>query len=1409
MLLEQDLIPFQVSPLPPGPWLVFAPHPDDETFGMGGALLLARENRIPVTVVVLTDGRLGGGDDVALVEAREREARAAAERLGIQTIDFWREPDRDLRPTPALVAKVGELLKQAAPATVFFPSPMEYHPDHRATARSVWEAAGRAGFQGKLWAYEISTEGRVDRLIDITAVAEKKRDLMAVYRSQLAENDYPDKIMGLNRARTYSLPAQVRYAEGFYDFTPHRGRPFAEAVYETLTPYWRGPTIESVPTEEAAAAEPEVQPPSPVWEADKAPLVSLIVRTKDRPRLLGEALESLAAQTYPNLEVIVVNDGGEDVEDIVQAYRPRFAALHYLDLQPGRGRSAAGNAGLEKASGEYLGFLDDDDWLLPEHVSLLVTVLQDCPERAVYGGIQCVRYQNGEWKSCYVYNESYDPLKLQSKNFLPIHAVLFKRSLVVEGCRMDERFDRYEDWDFWLQMAEKTRFYHVNWITGCYRIGAGGGFGFESNEADQQEGQKALYEKWRHRWSPEVLLQLVQYAREGIERPFSEAHLHNLKQVVEEKDRALSFQQAHVNNLERLVEQRDHALSSQQTHVANLEQLVNGQTEHIANLENQLEATRTHIHNLETSHQAQLEALHQDAHHWRTAYQMVIASTSWRVSAPVRGLGRAWQRIGRWVRRRTYYPRLRPAHQLEALAEGGFRALGSDPHFMLEFSKGGCPSRWVLLQVRLIGDKVSQPEIYFETGEGFSERQKFSLRPAGQGYFSALVRLPDEVRVLRLDPLQEASKLQSVDLVITEIGSLEAAVRLLGPRMLQLTRNPNLWRSRAAWLLRTLRQHGWRGTKQLIAGAAMQQERKSDYQAWFNRYGRLSETDREHIREHLKHLGHRPRISVLMPVYNPEEKWLRAAIDSVLAQLYPDWELCIADDASTAPHVRKVLEESRNRDSRIKVIYRGENGHIVAASNSALALASGEFVALMDHDDELAEHALYMVAVTANRHPDVGLIYSDEDKIDEQGRHFDPYFKPDWNPLLLFGQNYFNHLTAYRMDLMRRAGGFRLGLEGSQDWDLALRVSDLIQPKQIRHVPYVLYHWRAVSGSTARAPEEKDYASRAAIQAVSEHVERCGRKAKLEILPGGHCRIRFLLQDKPPAVSLIIPTRDGYNLLHQCVETLVQKTDYPDYEVIIVDNRSQDAQTLAYLEKLACRPQFTVLHYDAPFNFSAINNFAARHAQGEVLGFLNNDLEVLTPDWLYEMVSHAINPETGAVGAMLYYPDNHIQHAGVILGIGGVAGHAYQGFPRGYSGQMGRARLAQNLSAITAACLLVRRGVFEEVGGFDEKDLAVAFNDVDLCLKIQSHGYRNVWTPVAELNHHESATRGYEDTPEKQARFKREIQVMKQRWGALLHRDPVYNPNLSLSHCDFSIADAPRLQKPWFEFAAPIRESAA
>ncbi len=1116
------------------------------------------------------------------------------------------------------------------------------------------------------------------------------------------------------------------------------------------------------------------------------PQVSVVVRTKDRPETLAKALGSLAVQTYPYLEVIVVNDGGHDVAQQLDGLCSHFTSLHYLNLQPGRGRSVAGNTALEVAAGKYIGFLDDDDWLLPGHISLLVDALEEAPERAAYSGIQCVRLEGGQWRKLHVYNEPFDPLKLLTRNFLPIHSVLFERSLVAGGCRMDERFERYEDWDFWLQVAEKTDFLHVDQVTGCYRVGEGAGFGFETDRQEQIEALKALYAKWRKRWPDEVLVRLIQYAREGIERPLKEAHLANLEKLIQEKDRALEGQQVHLTNLEHLIEEKDRIFSAQQVHVSNLETLLEeARTEQAK--------ARLEKDELEGDYRHRIEALQHEVRHWQGLHQEILRSTSWRISAPVRMAGRALRRLQYWVRRRTRAAEPKPLNQLRKLAGGTFEALGADPHFLLDFSDGGFPCRWTVVAATIEGEGVTDPEIYFDMGEGFNERHKFVLSHVGGSRFQALVRLPDRVRGMRLDPLHSTGRLGRVELSVTEIGTPEAVFRL----GVKLLRESVAWLDEMEELSGIWRNRGWQGVKLWFSGIDWDAGDGKDYPAWFERHGRLTASDRRSLRRHLQTLSRKPLISVLMPVHDPDERWLRAAIDSVRRQLYPGWELCIADDASTRPHVRRVLEEYRALDSRVKVIYREHNGHIAVASNDALALASGEYLALLDHDDELAEHALYMMAVEIDRHPEARLLYSDEDKIDEAGRHFDPYFKPDWNPLLLLGQNYLNHLTLYHVDVVRRAGGFRQGFEGSQDWDLALRVSESLQPEQIRHVPFVLYHWRAVSGSTARAPEEKDYTSAPALQAVSEHLQRTGRPGEVESLPGGHCRVRFQLPANPPKVSLIIPTHDGYDLLRRCVATLVAQTDYPDYEVLVVDNRSKDPKVLAYLDELSEWPRFRVLRYDRPFNFSAINNFAVRQARGEVLGFLNNDLEILHSGWLREMVSHVVQPGTGAVGAMLYYPDGRIQHAGVILGIGGVAGHAWVGYPNGTPGQMGRLRLPQNLTAVTAACLLVRREVFDTVGGFDENELKVAFNDVDLCLKIHKAGYRNVWTPLAQLKHHESATRGYEDTPEKQGRFRREIEIMQRRWGGWLRHDPAYNPNLTLEDCDFSLSLRPRVAKPW------------
>jgi GT2 family glycosyltransferase len=557
------------------------------------------------------------------------------------------------------------------------------------------------------------------------------------------------------------------------------------------------------------------------------------------------------------------------------------------------------------------------------------------------------------------------------------------------------------------------------------------------------------------------------------------------------------------------------------------------------------------------------------------------------------------------------------------------------------------------------------------------------------------------------------------------------------------------------------------------------------YGQWLQQNG-VRESDLRRMREIAAVLPRRPVISIVMATYDTRIAHLRAALDSVIAQAYPHWELCVADDGSHDPAIASLLAQYAEADSRIRYVVRPSNGHIARASNSALALATGEFVGFLDHDDLLTPDALFEIAVRVNRRPDADMIYSDEDKIDEAGLLRDPYFKPDWAPDSFLSRMYTAHFAVYRRSVVEEVGGLRPGFEGSQDYDLVLRLTE--RTDRIEHVPRVLYHWRAHAGSMAGEADAKPYASASAIKALEEALERRGEPGTVNEVPGapGVYVVRYRIAE-PKKVSIVVPTRDHGDDVERCLGSLFARSTYADFEVLLVDNGSTDARSRATFAAWAERDRrVRLLRYDVPFNYAKINNWAVAQADGAYVVLLNNDTEIETADWLEAMMEQAQRPSIGAVGALLLYDDDTVQHAGVILGINGVAGHSHKHLPRDAPGYFQMLRAVNNYSAVTAACLMVRKEVYERLGGLEE-ELAIAFNDVDFCLKAGAAGLRNVWLPHVVLRHAESKSRGFDTTFSRRQILYREEAFMKRRWGTDVNPDPYYSPNLTLRSEDYAI----------------------
>lgn len=556
------------------------------------------------------------------------------------------------------------------------------------------------------------------------------------------------------------------------------------------------------------------------------------------------------------------------------------------------------------------------------------------------------------------------------------------------------------------------------------------------------------------------------------------------------------------------------------------------------------------------------------------------------------------------------------------------------------------------------------------------------------------------------------------------------------------------------------------------------------YGPWFEAHKAAAQ---ELERQKKRRFKRGPLISVVVPAYRTPEVFLREMIESLLAQSYQNWELCIANASPEDQEMRRVLADYSKRDGRVRVKELEENLGIAGNTNAAFALARGAFIGLLDHDDLLEPDALYEVAALLERDETLDLVYTDEDKVSDDGReYFQPHLKPDFNLDLLRSNNYICHFLVVRRSLIEQTEGFRAEYDGAQDYDFIFQCVE--KARGIGHIPRILYHWRTHKASTADNPESKRYAFEAGRRAIQGNLARSGYgDARVgHTADYGFYEVHYPVQGEP-LVSVIIPNKDQADTLRTCIESIEKRSAYQNYELLIVENGSREEQTFAYYRELEKKKNCRILTWEKGFNYSAINNFAVREAAGEYLLFLNNDVEVIAPGWMEELLGNCQRREVGIVGAKLYYPDDTIQHAGIIIGIGGIAGHAFLGMKRSRTGYLHKASIQMDYSAVTAACMMMKRSVFEQIGGFEEK-LSVAFNDVDLCLRTGEAGYLVVYNPRAELYHYESKSRGSEDSKEKIRRFQGEIEFMRTRWSGILKAgDPCYNKNLTLSKWNYSL----------------------
>jgi GT2 family glycosyltransferase len=729
----------------------------------------------------------------------------------------------------------------------------------------------------------------------------------------------------------------------------------------------------------------------------------------------------------------------------------------------------------------------------------------------------------------------------------------------------------------------------------------------------------------------------------------------------------------------------------------------------------------------------------------------------------------------KWIVRGMFTLTPTAEQHLRALPDrNAWASIGNDPIFHLHVASWRFPAGWVRVQIdtTLLYGIFLCPSIYVDSGNGFNEAERIGLTPPVDGCIDQIIRLPNNVKALRLDPAEGQCEFTLGKILIREIGGLEAAMRLLAQYCwVEQHSFTDLLKS----AIKQYRKFGWAGLKKWVRNSTLRNQQSAMYAHWVSECDSWSRAGLQLLKKKADALNYKPKFSIVVPIYNTPEEWLRKAIASVLAQVYPNWELCICDDRSTDKHVRKILETYLHSDSRIKIIFRTENGHISQATNDAMSLITGEYMCLMDHDDEIEPHALFEFAKILNDDPKVDFIYSDEDKISINGVRYEPFFKPNWSPELIESCMYTAHFACYNMKIVRKVGGFRSECNGAQDYDFVLRYVEHV--RNVRHVPKILYHWRAIPGSTALSMDGKEYVIGAAVRALEDRLKRAGSTGNVSSNRyKGAFEIRRNVVGEP-LVSIVIPSANRnavirnqtIDLLANCIESIIGKSTYKNIEIIVVDNGDLQAGTSQRIKNIS---ETKFVTYSKPnFNAATKMNMGAASARGDFLLFLNDDTEVITADWIDSMLSICQQPGIGVVGAKLLLEDDTLQHVGVTF-CEGLPDHIRSGYPANDPGYFFSTVTTRNYLAVTGACLLVPRDLFWNVGGFDEQ-FAVNYNDIDFCLRVVRSGRRIVYSPLAQLYHFESKSR-------ERVVAKNEIELFLKRWKESLEYDPYYGRHLTL-----------------------------